>query len=100
MIKVETLNEIHEFFKQHLKENGTEIDAIYYCPHRPDENCACRKPKPGLLIKASDEYNIEFEKSYFVGDSDSDMQAANSVNCNGILLINNKLIDIVKNHLK
>ena len=45
----ENVKQIHSTIQEYLKKNGTKIDAFYYCPHRPDEDCDCRKPKPGLF---------------------------------------------------
>ncbi len=65
-----------------LAEYGAKPDAIYYCPHHPDASvpalkadCNCRKPKPGLVLKASEELAIDLTKSLFIGDRDSDILA-------------------------
>jgi len=82
----EKLEEIHNYMEKQLLENNTKVDVIYYCPHTPEENCQCRKPNPGLLIKAIKEYNIDVESSWFIGDSQSDMDAAKSVGINQLLM--------------
>ena len=93
------LEEIHLKLKNYLKQHNTYVDSIYYCPHTPEQNCNCRKPKPGLLIKASEDFNIDLEKSYFIGDSDSDLIAANEAECKGILLKKDQtLLEIVKKY--
>ncbi len=76
------LNEIHEKIQSFLIQNNTKIDYFYYCPHTPNENCSCRKPKSGLLLKAIDDFSIDVNNSWFVGDRDSDIQAGQSVGCN------------------
>lgn len=70
------------------------IDAVYYCPHHPkadDENygkdCECRKPKPGMFLKAANEHNIDLSKSIMIGDKQSDVQAGKSLNMFSILLL-------------
>jgi histidinol-phosphate phosphatase family protein len=67
---------IHEFMKGKLGKEGAVVDAIYYCPHRPDENCSCRKPATGLIERAIGDHSISTDSSWFVGDSESDMLAA------------------------
>ena len=86
LMKEEELLKIHNFFIQEVKKNGGMIDAIYYCPHRPDENCMCRKPKPGLILQAVRDFDIDLGQSLMIGDSKKDIQAAKIVNCKGILL--------------
>ena len=78
------INNIHFNIQEYFKKNGTLIDGFYYCPHRPDENCYCRKPKPGLLLKAAEELKIDLKSSWMVGDSDSDIQAAKLAGCKSI----------------
>ena len=93
----ETLNEIHKFMLQELSEVGAHIDAIYYCPHRPDDNCECRKPKPGLILKAAEELNIDLTISWLIGDSDSDLQSGKQAGCKVIKISDeNNLLDTVK----
>jgi len=72
----ERLEKIHEYMKKQIQKEDSYIDGIYYCPHRPDENCKCRKPLPGLLHQAIKDFSIVKEQSWFIGDSQSDMEAA------------------------
>jgi histidinol-phosphate phosphatase family protein len=85
----ENITQIHFAIQEYLKKKGTQIDAFYYCPHRPDENCICRKPKPGLLNKAINDLKIDVKSSWMIGDRDSDMEAARLVGCNAIKIITN-----------
>jgi heptosyltransferase-2 len=62
------------------------FDAFYYCPHHPDEYCPCRKPSPGMTLKARRDFNIDFTSSVVVGDKESDMQLARNIDAEGILL--------------
>ena len=80
---------IHEKIQSFLKSFGTKVDAFYYCPHMPNESCMCRKPKPGLLFKASDDWNIDLKSSWFIGDSESDIIAGNSAGCKTIKISQN-----------
>ncbi len=94
---VEALNEIHNRIETLLGEKGAFVDGIYYCPHHPDsgyENeikelkikCNCRKPSPGLLLKAQKDFNIDLEKSYMVGDSLRDVEAGKNAGCTPVFL--------------
>ena len=77
MLKV---NEIHERMLEELSPY-CKIDGIYLCPHRPDENCECRKPRTALFDKASHDLDIDLENSWFIGDKSSDEEAAKNVHC-------------------
>ena len=84
------VEEIHLAIQNYLKKNQAFIDAFYYCPHRPDENCICRKPKPGLLIKAIQDFKIDPKESWMVGDSNSDLESGRLAGCN-VMKINNHI---------
>jgi D-glycero-D-manno-heptose 1,7-bisphosphate phosphatase len=82
----EDLFEINERVIQMLADYGVGLDAIYYCPHHPkvgkDEyriECECRKPKPGLLQLAAEEFGIELDKSFLIGDQETDIQAGRAM---------------------
>ena len=83
------LNEIHEKIQSFLIPHNAKIDSFYYCPHTPAENCSCRKPKTGLLLKAIDEHNIDSTKSWMVGDRDSDILSGKKAGCKTILITPN-----------
>ena len=82
----ETLTLIHNKMRGELREAGASIDAIYVCPHHPDERCECRKPKPTLIMKAADDLGILLEHSYMVGDDAKDIQAGRAAGCRTIWL--------------
>ena len=82
----ESLKEVHDRLKEVLRKEGAYIDAVYYCPHHPDEGCGCRKPMPGLLKKAESELHIDLGSSYVVGDKISDILLAKNVGAKGILV--------------
>jgi histidinol-phosphate phosphatase family protein len=82
------VEQIHLTIQNYLKKNQSFIDAFYYCPHKPDENCICRKPKPGLLIKAIQDFKINPKESWMIGDSNSDLESGRLVGCN-VMKINN-----------
>lgn len=86
LLKSSALQQISDQMKQALLDDGTVLAAIYYCTHRPDENCSCRKPKPALLLTAATDFNIDLSRSIFIGDADTDVQAAQAAGCHPVLL--------------
>jgi D-glycero-D-manno-heptose 1,7-bisphosphate phosphatase len=72
---------VHRRFVERLAEDGVVLDAAYYCPHGPDDGCACRKPAPGLLLRAASELGIDLERSFMAGDKDSDVEAGRRAGC-------------------
>ena len=78
---------IHKKMIKVIHRNGGRIDGIYYCPHHPDQDCKCRKPKPGLILKAAKKFSINLSQSYLVGDAESDMQTAINAGCNPVLVL-------------
>jgi len=99
IISEKKLDEIHIELKNYLKQSNTYVDSIYYCPHIPEQNCDCRKPKPGLIFEACQDFDIDLKNSYFIGDSISDLDAARNAGCKGILLKQHQnLFELVKNN--
>lgn len=76
-----TLNAIHQKFHQALAQLGGHVDAIFICPHGPDEGCHCRKPRPGLFLEAMQRFNLQGTTVLAVGDSLRDLQAAAQTGC-------------------
>ena len=89
IITIKELEEIHSTIQKVLMKSKTNIDKFYFCPHRPDENCDCRKPKPGLILQAMNEFSIDASKSWMVGDSKTDIQAGEKAGCKTIFLKKN-----------
>lgn len=75
----DTLAQIHQKMKDELAKHGAWVDAIYYCPHHPDDNCECRKPKTALFHKAAKDYNIDLKASHAVGDMAIDIEAGKAL---------------------
>jgi D,D-heptose 1,7-bisphosphate phosphatase len=75
------LSRIHRKMQGDLAERGASVDAIYYCPHHPDNNCDCRKPKPTMLFQAARDLDIDLRKSYVIGDSDMDTKMGREAGC-------------------
>lgn len=81
-----TLFQIHQYMKDELARYSAHVDAIYYCPHHPDDGCQCRKPKPGLLLQAAKELSINLSRSYTVGDGEIDIKAGKAASCRTVLV--------------
>lgn len=81
--EVERFN--HELSKK-LKSKGITVNGWYYCPHSPEDNCQCRKPKPGMLLKAADELSVELAESWMIGDKSSDIVAGQVAGVQTILV--------------
>jgi len=93
-----TLSEIHQKMDQLTAAKGGEIEAIFICPHGPDDNCDCRKPKPGLLNSFAKQYNTALTDIYFIGDKLGDIQAAKSAGAKPMLVKTGKgLSTLTKN---
>ena len=82
----DTLAQMHAKLRRLLSEAGGKIDAIYYCPHAPDDHCDCRKPKPGLLQKILQNYPTDVAHLPVIGDSLRDLQSALAVGAQPILV--------------
>jgi D-glycero-D-manno-heptose 1,7-bisphosphate phosphatase len=75
---------MHDGMIKGVKEAGGRILAAFYCPHKPDENCSCRKPSPGMLLATSKRFGIDLDRTVFIGDHATDVEAANRAGCSGI----------------
>ena len=84
--------------KQKVKEFGSEILHIEVCPHKPEDNCNCRKPKTGLLTSAEEILNINLKGCYFIGDKFSDVQCALNHECIPLLVKTGYGETTLKNH--
>lgn len=96
-VTVNELDTIHKKMETELGLKGAYIDGLYYCPHHPHKGydgevpelkieCDCRKPKPGMLLKAAKDFNIDLSQSYMVGDSENDIKAGMAAGCKSILV--------------
>jgi len=93
IVTEKVLREIHERLEQLLTEKNAYLDRIYYCPYHPDgvvqkyrKESNCRKPSPGMLLKAADEMDIDLEKSWCIGNSNRDIEAGHRAGCKTILI--------------
>jgi D-glycero-D-manno-heptose 1,7-bisphosphate phosphatase len=78
--------EVHARLDALLAECGARIDAYYYCPHGPDDGCECRKPRPGMLLVAAREHDIDLARAWVIGDKVSDADAGRAAGCNALLV--------------
>ncbi|MBQ7445130.1 MAG: HAD-IIIA family hydrolase, partial [Clostridia bacterium] len=96
-LTVSGLREIHNKMETLLGAGGAYLDAIYYCPHHPHKgyagevmdlkiDCECRKPKPGMLLRAAEKFNIDLSASWMIGDSESDIKAGKAAECRTALI--------------
>ncbi|MGE5740569.1 MAG: D-glycero-beta-D-manno-heptose 1,7-bisphosphate 7-phosphatase [Candidatus Aminicenantes bacterium RBG_16_66_30] len=76
LVSREAVDKIHALMIEAVRGVGGRIDAVYYCPHRPDEDCPCRKPRPGLLLRAARELDIDLPASWLIGDDLRDLESA------------------------
>ena len=86
---LEQVKQMHEFLEEELKRDDCYIDGIYLCPHRPDENCDCRKPKTKLFLEAAKKHNIDLIGSWVIGDSETDIEAGTRIGCRTIKIDTN-----------
>ena len=81
------VDEINKRLSFMLNQEGATLDGMYYCPHHPEEGCTCRKPEPGLLKRAAEEFALDLFLSYMVGDKSDDIEAIHRVGGKGILVL-------------
>lgn len=87
LVTAETVRAIHARMIADVARAGGRIDAVYFCPHHPDDKCACRKPQPGLFLQAARDFAIDFTRSYVIGDAFSDVAAALAIGAQPILVL-------------
>lgn len=115
LCSIEELEYIHATLETVLGKEGAYVNAIYYCPHHPDKgypeerpeykiDCECRKPKPGMLLQAAKDWNIDIANSYMIGDTSRDLEAGKNAGCKDSILIEtnkpNALLDAVRDIIK
>ena len=111
-VTYQQLDEIHNKMETLLGNKGAYLDAIYFCPHHPHKgyegeipelkfDCECRKPKPGMLLKAAEDFNIDLSKSWMIGDDDNDVLAGEAAGCRTIKIGKGvSLLDAIKSILE
>lgn len=84
---ISVLEQIHRRMIDQLTSLGASVSAIYYCPHDLDASCACRKPAPGMLLRAAQDHGINLQNSWMVGDSEIDILAGKNAGCKTVRIL-------------
>ncbi len=95
LFDIAALNSVHAHMMKALAAQGARIDAVFYCPHAPDEGCHCRKPEPGLLEQIAQRYGVPLAGVPYIGDSLRDMQAAERAGCVPHLVCTGRHTDLI-----
>ena len=94
------LKSLHAHMTEDLAQAGVHLDAIYYCPHGWDDGCFCRKPSPGMLFQAQQDFHLDLTKTLFIGDDERDQEAGQSAGCLTTLIAPGRsLLDAVQEYL-
>lgn len=88
----------NQLMKEELESQNAKIDAIFYCPHDDLDNCDCRKPKAGMLLRAAKDFNINLKKSWMIGDKISDILAGKTAECETVLILTGHGQEEIKNY--
>lgn len=86
----ERLNEINDLMLKEIKTRGGEVEEAFYCIHKDEDNCDCRKPKPGMLKAAAKKYGVDPKETYFIGDDKKDIIAGRLFGCKTVLVLSGK----------
>lgn len=87
VVSRDTVDEINHRMVETLVQQGGRILAVAFCPHRPDEQCSCRKPRPGLLLDLAARFNVDLNRSVVIGDALADIEAGQAAGCQAILVL-------------
>jgi len=87
LTSLEAFEHICKMFRQTVEAEGGRIKDIFFCPHRPDEECICRKPKPGLILRACEKYGIDLSQAVMIGDNVKDIECARNAGCGRAILV-------------
>jgi D-glycero-D-manno-heptose 1,7-bisphosphate phosphatase len=98
LLNLDDLNAMHQRLHTRLSELGGHVDAIFFCPHGPDDSCNCRKPRPGLLVAIQERIGAIPDETLVVGDSLRDIEAAQAVGMAAALVLTGKGIGTVSEH--
>ena len=96
MVSKEELTRIHMLMAEKLKNEGVKVLGIYVCPHHWDDDCECRKPKPGLFNKVAEDHLLRMDKTLYIGDDIRDCQASYRAGCGSVFIRNNRKSEAVE----
>jgi D-glycero-D-manno-heptose 1,7-bisphosphate phosphatase len=101
--EVTDVERLHDWMQEQLRTVGAHVDAFYYCPHHTHGvvldfaiECICRKPEPGMLLRAMDEWPVDRNVAYLIGDKLTDLEAAHRADIKGLLFSGGNLLSLVK----
>lgn len=87
LISLDTAHDINHRLIQLIHHHGGRVDGVYLCPHKPDDDCVCRKPKPGLLLQAAADLSVDLARSWMIGDAWTDVQAGQAAGVRQSILL-------------
>jgi D-glycero-D-manno-heptose 1,7-bisphosphate phosphatase len=90
MIDMAAVNAVHAHMNQQMMAQGARIDAVFFCPHTPEDQCACRKPRPGMLLEIGHRYGVDLGKVPFACDTLRDLLAAQAAGCEPHLVLSGR----------
>jgi D-glycero-D-manno-heptose 1,7-bisphosphate phosphatase len=90
LLTLDDLNRMHQCLHDRLSELGGQIDALFFCPHRPEDRCVCRKPMPGLLFAVRERFGVTLSEVAVIGDALRDLESAWAVGATGMLVLTGK----------
>ena len=90
MIDMSAVNAVHAHMHRQLQAQGGRLDAVFFCPHTPEDDCDCRKPRPGMLKDIGHRYNIDLSLVPVVGDTERDLLAAQAAGCEPHLILSGR----------
>ncbi len=97
-LSVEAVEDIHHRMIASIYDIGGEIEKVYYCPHDRDGDCSCRKPRPGMLLRARDELDIDLHDAVFIGDSITDIRAGLAAGIHTVLVLSGLGLEQFREH--
>lgn len=86
LLSYDTLKDIHDLMIEQASSSGGEIQDVIFCPHHPDDGCRCRKPEPGMLLKAFEKHDLVPEECIMVGDNETDAEAGRRAGCQALMV--------------
>jgi len=90
IVTAQAVDGIHRRMVEAVRSRGGRVDAIAWCPHRPDEGCLCRKPAPGMNWELADRLSVDLAASFFIGDAESDLMAARAAGVFPLLVLSGR----------
>src|SRR5579884_850002 len=90
LVSSAALDEMHARMLAVIARHGGQVSGVLYCPHTPDDECVCRKPRPGLLLQARERFDVELTDAIVVGDHPTDLEAGRRAGCRSLLVLSGR----------